>query len=330
MAQNPTTGGTNQPLAPASGHTDATSHLRVAQWLTPARPTSDPAVRHRVLLLYDPVCGRRSQARFREALRALVATGCEVAVREIDRAGEVEAYARQASERGFDAIVVAGGRDAVSESVSALVGTAMPLAIVPFTGGRSVAGRKASASVAARLAEAVKAGSPRTIRVGQVANRSFTICAAVGFHASVLPAPGASKTAFSKLRHILSAMVHATRESPRSFSLFVDERIETAAAVLIANDPALAGPLDPDGRRDAGGHRMWIWLCPGAGRWNAVRYAVALSLGRLAQLADVTLLRAHAVSISGPEGGQVLADGAIAGALPAQVRATNFQLYFLS
>jgi diacylglycerol kinase family enzyme len=56
-----------------------------------------------------------------------------------------------------------------------------------------------------------------------------------------------------------------------------------------------------------------------AGRWHVIRYALALLLGRLPRLKDVTIVPARMVEIAAPAGDPVQGDGDILATLPARI-----------
>lgn len=55
----------------------------------------------------------------------------------------------------------------------------------------------------------------------------------------------------------------------------------------------------------------------------SLRYGVALVLGRLQRLVDVTVEAGRSVSVEGPAGDPVQMDGDVAGALPLSVSLDN-------
>jgi diacylglycerol kinase family enzyme len=54
-----------------------------------------------------------------------------------------------------------------------------------------------------------------------------------------------------------------------------------------------------------------------SGRWNAIRYAVAL--GRLHRLPDYRIIQGKIITITGPEGDPVQGDGDIVARLPVSI-----------
>ncbi len=296
-----------------------------------------PAAR-RLLLLYDPRGGRRGLRSFRWTLRHLAVTGFELTVQESEGGGDAEACARAARDHGFEAVVVAGSDRTVNEVAGALADSGLPLGILPIGPSNVVADRYGLPGDPATLVEAIANGSVRPIHLGRVENRTFSVAAAVGFpraavDALAVPSPGPVRLAVVFLRLLAALPLHR----PASHTAAIDGRFFTAAAVLIVNDPEIAGILPGDREAGGGGEvedgsDPWdgpgfhVCLCPRAGRLNALRYALAMARGRLARLPDVVVLRARGATISAPEGAPVFADGERASDLPAQFSATEARL----
>lgn len=297
-----------------------------------------PAAR-RLLLLYDPRGGRRGLRSFRWALRRLAVSGFELTVQECEGGGDAEACARAAKEHGFESVVVAGSDRTVNEVAGALADTGVPLGVLPIGPSNVVADRYGLPGDPETLVDAIANGSVRPLRLGRVGNRTFSVAASIGFpraavDALAVPSPGPLRLAALFLRLLAALPLHR----PASHTAAIGERIFTAAAVLIVNDPETVG-IPPDDQTEGGGGGeaddgngasdgpgFHICLCQRAGRFNALRYALAMASGRLALLSDVTVLRARGATISAPEGAPVFADGERATDLPAQFSATNARL----
>lgn len=56
------------------------------------------------------------------------------------------------------------------------------------------------------------------------------------------------------------------------------------------------------------------------GRWHVARYALALALGRLAELPTIRIVRGRDIALDGPAGAPVQADGELAAQLPARIQ----------
>ena len=143
------------------------------------------------LLIVNPAAG---QGRPRETLELLKHTFDPVigAVVVTQRSGDAERAARTAQERGYDAVLVAGGDGTINEVVNGLmfpgaVEAALPLGLVPL-GTQNVLAHElglSSADLDATLA-VLQAGRLRRIDVGLAGTRHFILMAGFGFDAQVV------------------------------------------------------------------------------------------------------------------------------------------------
>lgn len=174
-------------------------------------------------------------------------------------AGEAGRLLRTAADEGYEMAVVAGGDGSVRLAVNALVGTQLPLGIVPLGTGNLLAatlGVSRNPSIAAkRLATA----SPVTIDTGLLqlegAPERFAVAAGVGFDARVMSATSSSaKARFGVLAYFATVLRLVASLPVAQTEIFVDGQSfqMPTVAVLVANCgqivPGLLGPratLDP-------------------------------------------------------------------------------------
>ncbi len=280
------------------------------------RPETPEAAPARILVVYNPAGGRGRRRRLRRAIRRLALEGCAVAVRETLAPGDAEAFARLAAEQGFDAVVAAGGDGTVDEVVNGLAGRGA-LGLVPLGTVNLLAGELGIARDPERAARTVAAGKRRAIHLGRVGDRQFVMVAGVGFDARVVAGVSlALKRRIGRLAYLVRAAVELARHRPARYRVVVDGRILSAAAVIVANGRRYAGPFvaAPAARLDRPSLEVCLMTRPG--RWNVLRYQLALVLGRLARLPDVRTFEARSILVSGPADEPVQADGDIVGRLP--------------
>lgn len=139
--------------------------------------------RTRFLAIVNPVSGRRNvRPRVDATRRALEQRGAAVNVRYTERGGHATEIAAAEAD-GFDAVLVVGGDGTVSEVVNGLIGSRVPIAILP-TGTENLLARELgmprSPEVLARL---LVEGFVRPHDVGQANGRNFVAVTGVGFDA---------------------------------------------------------------------------------------------------------------------------------------------------
>lgn len=130
----------------------------------------------------DPNAASRRAELIDAAARA---RGVEATITLTERAGHAAELGREALARGASSVIVWGGDGTFNEAAGALVGTTVPLGLVPAGSGNGLARALGMPwDPAAAIAVAFD-GRPRTIDAGRMAGRFFFNIAGVGFDARV-------------------------------------------------------------------------------------------------------------------------------------------------
>ena len=93
------------------------------------------------LLIVNPVSGPRNNAErlSAEIVRKIEAAGHTVTAKMTEKAGDGGLFATEALHKGYDAVIACGGDGTVNEVGVALLGTKMPLGIIPNGSGNGLA-----------------------------------------------------------------------------------------------------------------------------------------------------------------------------------------------
>jgi diacylglycerol kinase (ATP) len=276
----------------------------------------------RLLVIYNPAAGRRSARRLRRFLDELARLGVKVTLRATAARGDAEAFARAAAGGEFDAVVAAGGDGTINEVVSGLGDADLPLALLPLGTANVLANEIGLPRAPARLALIAATGPAQPIWTGEVISdggvRRFVMMAGIGFDAAVVAGiDPVRKRRFGKLAYVAETFAQLARPCDERYQILcAGEEIPVAAAV-VAKGRFYAGRfvLAPDARLDAPTLELVLFLR--GGRLAVLRYLVAMALGCVHRLRDVRILRAESVSVTGPAGALVHADGDIVATLPA-------------
>ena len=273
----------------------------------------------RILVVYNPIAGRRRRRFLSRVLEALERRGLSVRLEPTKKRGDAEDLARNAD---ADRIVVAGGDGTINEALNGLPESGPPLAVIPLGTANVLAHELGVAAGAEAVAQAIVEGSPREVTLGLVNGRRFSMMAGVGFDAHVVRDVDTKlKRAIGKGAYVIETLRQLFKFRPHFYDLRIDGVAHRAASVILCNGHYYGGRFvaAPDARLDA--PEFQIVLFGRAGRWATIRYAVALALGRLPSLADVTILPARVVEIDGAPDEPVQADGDIVAHLPARFEA---------
>ena len=119
-----------------------------------------------MVIVFNPVAGRRRAALLWRVLDVLVANGVRLDVAETHCAGHAAALAREAVAGGAPMVVAAGGDGTIAEVASVVVGTKVPLGVIPL-GSANVLAHELSLPFAPRaVAAALAVGRTRRLWLG--------------------------------------------------------------------------------------------------------------------------------------------------------------------
>lgn len=248
------------------------------------------------------------------------AEGCLLTVQDTASAGDATRLVAETEAGSFDAIAIAGGDGTINEALNGAGPDTPPLAIIPLGTANVMAietGLLPRPKVVARTAAK---GDVVTVRMGRINGRRFMLMAGIGFDAHVI------KTVNLALKRRIGRFAYIWRSTQLLFGFsFPTYRVEVdgvsheAASAVIANGRHYGGAFTcaPDASiRD---DLLHICLFKRPGRWNAIRYAVALGIGRLPGLPDIEILQGHRIQIDGPANEPIQVDGDLDGVLPAEI-----------
>jgi YegS/Rv2252/BmrU family lipid kinase len=288
------------------------------------RPAPATAAR-RVTVVFNPTAGGRRRGRFEATLRLLRESGCAITVQATAARGDAEAMARAygTSPPTSDVLAVAGGDGTINEALNGLLtngAAASPLALVPLGTANVLAAEIGLVTAPAVVARTIAQGVAADAYVGIANGRCFAAMAGVGFDAHVVANVGLGlKRRLGKGAYVLESIRQLFCFRFPRYRVTVDGQAHEAASVIVAKGRYYAGRFvcAPEARLDR--PEFHVCLFERGGRWNAIRYAVALALGRLPRLADFRIVRGRTVTIDGPAGDPLQGDGDIIAGLPARI-----------
>jgi YegS/Rv2252/BmrU family lipid kinase len=274
----------------------------------------------RILVIHNPTAGRRRQRFLDAVLSRLRAAGCDVTTRATQRAGDGERLARAASSEAFDLVVAAGGDGTINEVLNGLAGQNTPLGLIPVGTANVLAAELDFPETAEGLADMLRRGRTRRVYPGVVSGRRFATVAGVGFDAQVVANVRLGlKRWLGKGAYVWQYIAEMVWYRPRIYQLAVDGVVYGAAGAIISNARFYAGRFicTPDARlTDPCFH---VCMFHTASRFAIIRYGLALLIGRINGLADVTVVPGTRLRIANGAGAPVQADGDIVASLPVEI-----------
>ena len=288
-------------------------------------PAAGADRRPRVLVVHNPTAGWRRRRRLAAVLDELRRRGCDVVVQETTCRGDAEAFAAAAGSDVYDRIVVAGGDGTINEAINGLSDRSLPLGVVPLGTANVLAAEIGLALRPAAIAAAIVDSPPTGVALGRIRGggrtvRRFSMMAGIGFDAHVVArVDPALKRLTGKFAYVVASLRQLLDHRGLMYDVTVDGRPYRAASVIVAKGHFYGGRfvVAPAARL----HERYLYVClfRHAGHLDVIRYSLALLIGQLHRLSDVTLLRARQVEVSGPAGEPVQVDGDHDGVLPIAI-----------
>ncbi len=289
-----------------------------------------PERARRILVILNPAAGR-GRKKLSDILSRLEAFGCRVTLRETTGPGDAGRIVRQEA-HGCDVVAVAGGDGTINEAANGLADmpAAPALAIIPFGTANVLAWEIGLGTGAARTARTIAEGQPIEIYTGLVNGRHFLTMAGVGFDAAVVASVSARlKRALGKLAYVWRVAVEMFHYRYPIFTVTVDGARFQAASAIVAKGHFYGGQFicAPDARLTDPSFEVCLFLR--GGRWHVAHYALALALGRLARLPTIRIVRGRDITLDGPVGAPIQADGELVAQLPARIHVSTQRLSLL-
>ncbi len=278
----------------------------------------------RILLIHNPAAGR-GRGRLQTTLARLRGLDSVPEVWATARRGEAEALARAAAERGYDLVVAAGGDGTVNEVVNGLIGSGLPLALLPL-GTANVLATEIGLDLAPdALAGTILHGTPVDVCLGRIrgadgATRLFTTMAGAGADAHAVASVDLVGKKLLGTGAYYAEMARQLLVFPfPNYRITVEGATYDAASVVVSNGRYYAGQYVLAPKANLVEPSFQVCLFERGGRLAALRYVMAMQMDRLAEEPDYRIVTGRKVRVEGPERDPVQADGDIVAALPVDI-----------
>jgi YegS/Rv2252/BmrU family lipid kinase len=193
----------------------------------------------RTLIIVNPKAGQETLARLRRRLGgAFAARDVAFDIVTTERSGHATELAREAAQLGFAKVCVVGGDGTLAEAATGLVGTQVPLALIPRGTANQVAQNLRIPAALEKAVDVAIFGTPQPIDLGQINGRAFALVAGAGFDAAVMTsATRELKERWGFGAYIYAALKQALSAQPVRFIITTDDTtVEVSGvSVMIAN-----------------------------------------------------------------------------------------------
>ena len=274
----------------------------------------------RILIIYNPISGRRRKPLLDGVVGRLTAAGCTVDVSCTGKRGDAERMAAEASPDRYDVIAVAGGDGTINEVLNGMTKTSLPLGLIPMGTANVLAAEIGLPVTADAIAQTLLTGKRQPIDVGIAGTRRFVMMAGVGFDADVVQGiiPGL-KRAVGKGAYVWQSLVEILRYRPQRFRLTLDGIEYSAASAVFANGHFYAGRFTCAPEASLTDGKLHVCLFKTSGRLSVIRYGNALMLGTLHKRRDIEIIPATRIRVDGEDGSPVHGDGDILAVTPLDI-----------
>lgn len=278
------------------------------------------AVRFRdAALIYNPLAGRGRRERELDRAAALLAT-YSIRSRRLATTGPGSGtdLARREVAAGRDLIIACGGDGTINEVVNGMVGSSVPLAILPAGTGNAAATALGIPRNLWRAAGYIPRGVVRRIALGRAGSRYFVCFAGAGFD-------GHGVERLNRMGRLRFKFIRATLEVFRelwlydfpTFDVHISNEVYSATQLILGRLKYSLLPVTP--RADLFGDDFEVCLIARHSPLHFVLYPLAALTRALEYFPEVRYLRARQVRAV-PREGRVLVetDAENAGELPME------------
>ncbi len=274
----------------------------------------------RLLVIRNPTAGQRHGGAYAGAIRVLEEAGCRLTVAETTARGDAIRIAREADSADFDVVVAAGGDGTINEVVNGLVGGALPLGLIPLGTSNVLAHEVGIGPDPRRAAGIILAGRRQPIALVHAGGHYCCLMASAGYDARAITRvrPGLKRLT-GEAAYYVAGFEEMLAGTKRLLTVEVDGVSYEAASVIVANARLYGGKYLIAPEADIREPLLHTILLQRPGRWNIVRYGIAVMRERLHLLPDVRIVKGTIVRLAAPAGEPWQSDGDLIGEFPVTV-----------
>jgi diacylglycerol kinase (ATP) len=277
----------------------------------------------RIIILVNPNAGRgKARVVLREVLEVIRRGGISADVQESRDAQHLLALSRQAAAEKPDAIVSLGGDGTQHYVLNGIMGSEIPLGVIPCGSGNDLAKGLGIPLQARAAAEVLCAGNTRRVDLGRAGNTVFSCIAGAGFDSVV------TRYANERVRRLKGSLAYAW-SILRSLENYRPEPLEIVSDVqrfsgevifaVVGNNVSYGGGihLTPRARLDDG--LLDVCIVPYIGKWELLRWVPSAYRGLHLRHPRIVYFQARQVSLHSTSRLELFGDGEFLQELPAAI-----------
>lgn len=287
-----------------------------------------------IVLIANPIAKKASERKIAKASRFLRSKGYEVEVLFTKQRGDAENLAKEISRRNSELLIIAAGGDGTfNEVINGIVGTDIPMAILPM-GTTNVLAKELGVPEDVEGAMKIAVSStPKTVSLGKIyvtrhsplVTRHFCLMAGIGFDGeAVFRINEALKKLSGKGAYIYSGIKTLSVFDPSELTFDINGKTYYGYSAIISKSAKYGGnfKITPDARLTA--PNLYICLFKGKRRSDIFRYVCGIVAGRHLNFKDIEYLKATSIEVNGNAHIQI--DGDYLGMTPAKIAVASNML----
>jgi diacylglycerol kinase (ATP) len=289
-------------------------------------------MRRRFLIVFNPTAGRASRRKLDAVLAALrtMDPGVDVVTAEPAVGQRARDCVAAALPEGITAVVAAGGDGTIREAACGLIGTDVPLGVVPLGTGNVLSHELQLPERPADLARVLLAQATRAVAPALANDEPFLLMAGVGLDGRIVAGLDHDlKNRIGKLAYARPVVAAWTAASDQ-LTLHLDGVQHQAAWAVLAKARHFGGRYILSPWSDMAASHMTALLFQGSTRMARMGDGFALLTGRMAERAKrqglLKVVACHHAVVTSVTPAPVQLDGDAFGATPLTVRASGQKL----
>jgi len=280
-----------------------------------------PQPKMKLKIIANPTAGRFKNSRYIQKLRKYLRNrGVSNHIVFTRRPGDAVEAANKIMHEHYDAVVVCGGDGTLREAVAGMIGSDIPIGIIPMGTGNVVATDLGIPKDPFKACDLIIKGKTREIDVGKSGDTYFLVAAGAGYDSEVVAQVDLQiKSKVGRLAYIFSAFKLLMKYKPIRFRIESD--IFTgkmrAIAVVIANSAHYGGyfKLKKEARIDDG--LLDVIIIKGRNWYDIIRIFILVLFKSKLSSYDIFTFCTKKISLATEEGEVVFHnDSDVTGKLP--------------
>ncbi len=278
-------------------------------------------------LIFNPVAGQTDPEQDLATIRSILEPEITLDIRLTTKEVGADKIASEAIADGASNVLVSGGDGTLSAAAAALVGTNIPMGVIPRGTANAFASALGLPDTIEAACEAIVGGATRVVDAARCNNLPMVLLAGIGFEAETVDrADREAKNRFGVLAYLMAGLQELRELESFEAEIETEDKVitVTAAAVTVANaappTSVLAqgpsGVIFDDGLLD-------ITVVAPVSRAGAIAASYHLLRSALNETAterdDIGYIRARRVIVRADPPQEVVVDGEIIGNTPIDV-----------